>query len=143
MNMKNLALFAALPLLALAGAASAGQPVALSDFQMDGITAGLTVAPGPEVVPAPDPEVAPVDPDVTPVAGLVLFKFDLIAVGGGCCGAASTQVIFDGATAPVSAVTSELSNVLHVLSTGQFVGVAVTAALPTTGVPVPNFPQPN
>jgi hypothetical protein len=135
MKMKRLCAVAALPLLALAGAASAVEPVILSDVQLDRVTAGIAVAPEPEVVP--------VEPDVTPVAGLVLFKFDLIAVGSGCCGAASTQVIFSGATAPVATVASELSAVQHVVSQGTYTGVAITTALPTRifrtlGPPPPN-----
>src|SRR5204863_1901575 len=40
MNTKLASLLAGVSLLALAGAAHAGQPLALSDHQMDGVTAG-------------------------------------------------------------------------------------------------------
>jgi hypothetical protein len=40
--MKVLMTLAALPFLAIAGVATAGQPTALSDGQMDGVTAGFT-----------------------------------------------------------------------------------------------------
>lgn len=115
MKTKLLSAVAALPLLALAGAASATEPVTLNDVQMDAVSA----------------------------AGLVLFKFDLIAVGAGCCGAASTQVIFNGTTQPVAAVKSELSNVVHVVSQGFFTGVAITNALPVPDLPPVVLPTPN
>jgi hypothetical protein len=115
MKTKLLSAVAALPLLALAGAASATEPVTLNDVQMDAVSA----------------------------AGLVLFKFDLIAVGAGCCGAASTQVIFNGTTAPVANVPSQLSNVVHVVSQGSFTGVAVTSALPVPGPIEVTLPTPN
>ncbi len=112
MKTKLLSAVAALPLLALAGAASATEPVTLNDVQMDAVSA----------------------------AGLVLFKFDLIAVGGN---AASTQVVFDGSSAPIATVASELSSVVHVLSTGEFIGVAVTSALPVPTPPIVELPTPN
>ena len=135
MNVKNLCAVAALPLLTLAGAASAIEPVNLSNVQLDRITAGIAVAPEPEVVP--------VEPAVPPIAGLVLFKFDLIAVGGGCCGTASTQVIFNGTTASVGAEPSALSAVQQVVSQGFYPGVAITAVIRISGKPMPNFRQPN
>ncbi len=73
-------------------------------------------------------------------AGLVLFKFDAVAVGN----PATAQVVFDGGSAIVGSAPAEIGGPVAVGSWGTFTGAAFapTDLCCTNGPPAPPAPPP-